>query len=386
MALLFFTTYVFLLRLPSEALPITVGGGTRDSERHAVISREGDEVCLALSRRQNMSNTSVLRRSCWCGSDPDTCPIHVMWPYFGSLPVGSNPFVHISAKDALHHLRFHLEGLGVAMAAMSLDHLSGGRFILGLGPSGPQVIEGWYGVPYGRPLTRLREYVEIIRKILARKEPLRHEGFHYQIPMTGEGTTGLGKPLKSVLHGNPDMKIVSAAISSAGVKAAAEIVDGFIPIYMDPDRYEVFEPDINAGLEKAGGGKSLSDFMVLAFCQVRMDDDLIAARQPVRENLAFYIGGMGARDKNFYNDFAKRLGYVDAAVEIQDHFLAGRRKEAADAVPDELIDRTALVGPKERIIERLQDWKKASDKGQVHTIVTRGASVDALRVLAENAL
>jgi F420-dependent oxidoreductase-like protein len=274
----------------------------------------------------------------------------------------------------------------VAMAAMSLDHLSGGRFILGLGPSGPQVIEGWYGVPYGRPLTRLREYVEIIRKILARKEPLRHEGFHYQIPMTGEGTTGLGKPLKSVLHGNPDMKIVSAAISSAGVKAAAEIVDGFIPIYMDPDRYEVFEPDINAGLEKAGGGKSLSDFMVLAFCQVRMDDDLMAARQPVRENLAFYIGGMGARDKNFYNDFAKRLGYVDAAVEIQDHFLAGRRKEAADAVPDELIDRTALVGPKERIIERLQDWKKANDKGQVHTIVTRGASVDALRVLAENAL
>jgi F420-dependent oxidoreductase-like protein len=274
----------------------------------------------------------------------------------------------------------------VAMAAMSLDHLSGGRFILGLGPSGPQVIEGWYGVPYGRPLTRLREYVEIIRKILARKEPLRHEGFHYQIPMTGEGTTGLGKPLKSVLHGNPDMKIVSAAISSAGVKAAAEIVDGFIPIYMDPDRYEVFEPDINAGLEKAGGGKSLSDFMVLAFCQVRMDDDLMAARQPVRENLAFYIGGMGARDKNFYNDFAKRLGYVDAAVEIQDHFLAGRRKEAADAVPDELIDRTALVGPKERIIERLQDWKKASDKGQVHTIVTRGASVDALRVLAENVL
>ncbi|MED5360454.1 MAG: LLM class F420-dependent oxidoreductase [Pseudomonadota bacterium] len=274
----------------------------------------------------------------------------------------------------------------VAMACMTLDHLSGGRFILGLGASGPQVIEGWYGVPYGRPLTRLREYVEIIRKVLARREPLQHEGFHYQIPMTGEGTTGLGKPLKSVLHGDPNLKIVSAAISPPGVKAAAEIVDGFIPIYMDPDRFEVFEPDINAGLEKAGGGKSMSDFMVLAYCQVRMNDDLEEARQPVRENLAFYIGGMGARDKNFYNDFAKRIGYVDAAVEIQDHFLSGRRKEAVDAVPDELVDRTALVGPKERIVERLQDWKKAGDKGQVHTIVTRGASVEALRVLAENAL
>ena len=138
----------------------------------------------------------------------------------------------------------------VAMACMTLDHLSGGRFILGLGPSGPQVIEGWYGVPYGRPLTRLREYVEIIRKVLARREPLQHEGFHYQIPMTGEGTTGLGKPLKSVLHGDLNLKIVSAAISPPGVKAAAEIVDGFIPIYMDPDRFEVFEPDINAGLKK----------------------------------------------------------------------------------------------------------------------------------------
>ena len=274
----------------------------------------------------------------------------------------------------------------VAMTSMTLDHLSGGRFVLGLGPSGPQVIEGWYGVPYGRPLTRLREYVEIIRKIMARKEPLTHDGFHYQIPMTGEGTTGLGKPLKSVLHGDPNLKIVSAAISPAGVKAAAEIVDGFIPIYMDPERFDIFEPDINAGLEKAGNSKGLADFMVLAYCQVRMNDDIEAARQPVRENLAFYIGGMGARDKNFYNDFAKRIGYVDAAVEIQDHFLAGRRKDAVDAVPDELVDRTALVGPKERIVERLQDWKKAAGKGQVRTLVSRGASVEALRVLAENAL
>ncbi len=322
---------------------------------------------------ENLGYDSVWTAEAW-GSDALT-PAAWVLAQTSKIKVGTG-IVQMSARTPT----------SVAMACMTLDHLSGGRFILGLGPSGPQVIEGWYGVPYGRPLTRLREYVEIIRKVLARREPLQHEGFHYQIPMTGEGTTGLGKPLKSVLHGDPNLKIVSAAISPPGVKAAAEIVDGFIPIYMDPDRFEVFEPDINAGLEKAGGGKSMSDFMVLAYCQVRMNDNLEEARQPVRENLAFYIGGMGARDKNFYNDFAKRIGYVDAAVEIQDHFLSGRRKEAVDAVPDELVDRTALVGPKERIVERLQDWKKAGDKGQVHTIVTRGASVEALRVLAENAL
>lgn len=274
----------------------------------------------------------------------------------------------------------------VAMTAMTLNMMSGGRFILGLGPSGPQVVEGWYGVPYGRPLTRLREYVEIVRKIIDRKGPLTHEGYHYQIPLTGEGTTGLGKPLKSVLHGDPSLKIVSAAISPAGVKAAAEVTDGFIPIFMDPDRFEVFEGDVNTGLEKAGGGKSLNDFAVMPFCHVRIDDDMDAARQPVRENLSFYIGGMGARDKNFYNDFCKRIGYVDAAVEIQDHFLAGRRKEAQEAVPNELIDKVALVGPKERIVERLQDWKKAADKGHVDSLLTRGATKEGLRVLAEAVL
>lgn len=274
----------------------------------------------------------------------------------------------------------------VAMTAITLQQLSGNRFILGLGPSGPQVIEGWYGVPYGKPLTRLREYVEIIRKVLDRKEPLTHDGVHYHIPATGEGTTGLGKPLKSVLHGDPSLKIVSAAISPAGVAAAAELTDGFIPIYMDPDRFDVFEADIDKGLSKAGRGKSLADFAVMAYCQVNMNDDLEAARQPVRQNLAFYIGGMGARDKNFYNDFAKRIGYVDAAVEIQDHFLAGRREQAVAAVPDDLVDRTALVGPKSRIIERLQDWKKAGAKRHVDSLLLRNASRDALRVIAENVL
>ncbi|HHZ75859.1 MAG TPA: LLM class F420-dependent oxidoreductase [Rhodospirillales bacterium] len=274
----------------------------------------------------------------------------------------------------------------VAMTAMTLNALSGGRFILGLGPSGPQVVEGWHGVPYGRPITRLREYVQIIRKILEREGPLTHEGYHYQIPLKGGKATGLGKPLKSILHGDPSLKIFSAAISPSGVKAAAELTDGFIPFFMDPNGFHVFEADINAGLEKAGGEKSLTDFDIAPFCEVSIDNDLKSARQPVRENLAFYIGGMGARDKNFYNDFCKRVGFADAAVEIQDHFLAGRRKKAQEAVPDELIDKVALVGPKERIVDRLQDWKKAAQVSHVDSLLIKGATKSDLLVFAETVL
>ena len=274
----------------------------------------------------------------------------------------------------------------VAMTAMTLNTLSGGRFILGLGPSGPQVVEGWYGVPYGRPITRLREYVQIIRKILERKEPLTHDGYHYQIPMNGEKATGLGKPLKSILHGDPSLKIFSAAISPAGVKAAAELTDGFIPFFMDPNGFKVFEADINEGLEKAGNGKSLAEFEITPFCEVSMDEDIKKARRPISRNLAFYIGGMGAKDKNFYNDFCKRVGYPDAAVEIQDHFLAGRNKQAQEAVPDQLVDKVALVGPKERIIDQLQDWKKAAKKNHVDSLLIKGASKTDLRVIAEAVL
>jgi F420-dependent oxidoreductase-like protein len=273
-----------------------------------------------------------------------------------------------------------------AMTAMTLQQLSGGRFILGIGPSGPQVVEGWYGVPYGRPLTRTREYISIIRDVLARNEPLTHEGFHYQIPQTGLGTTGLGKPLKSILHSDQNLKKVTGSISPAGVTGAAELADGFIPVFMNPDRFDVFEPAIEAGFAKAGGGKSMDDFAVTPFCTVVMLDDLEQARLPIRHHLALYIGGMGARDKNFYNDYCKRLGFEDAAVEIQDHFLAGRRAEAAAAVPIDLIDSVSLVGPKERIHERLQDWKAAAAKGHVDTILCAAMTKETVQALAEGAL
>jgi len=273
-----------------------------------------------------------------------------------------------------------------AMTAMTLQQLSGGRFILGIGPSGPQVIEGWHGVAYGRPLTRTREYIEIIRKILAREAPLTHDGFHYQIPYAGPGATGLGKPLRSIQHGDRDMKIITGTISPAGVRTAAEVADGMIPVFMDPDRFDVFEAPLNEGFAKAGNGKSLDSFDVTPFVGVHLDDDLAKAQRPVRENLALYIGGMGARDKNFYNDYAKRLGYEAAAVEIQDHFLAGRRAEAMAAVPEALVDGVALAGPKGRIVERLTDWKRAGARRHVAAMLCRADSKEELRVLAEAVL
>jgi F420-dependent oxidoreductase-like protein len=276
-----------------------------------------------------------------------------------------------------------------AMTAMTLDALSGGRFILGIGPSGPQVVEGWHGVAYGKPLQRTREYVEIIRKILDRAEPLTYAGEHYQIPYHGEGASGLGKPLKSILHGNPGMKIYTAAITPASIRNSAEIADGMFPIFMNPERFELFEPHLEAGFAKAakaGATKSLANYDICPFVPVSMNDDLAAARNPVKQHLALYIGGMGARERNFYNDYAKRLGYEAAAVQIQDAFLAGRRKEAVAAVPDELVDEIALVGPADRIRARLEVWKAASAKRHVDTMLLgTNASTEALRIIAQAA-
>ncbi len=274
-----------------------------------------------------------------------------------------------------------------AMTAMTLQDLSGGRFMLGLGPSGPQVIEGWHGLPYGRPLTRTREYIEIIRKVLARREPLQHQGYHYQIPYQGEGASGLGKPLKSILHGDPAaLKIVTGTISPAGVRTAGEVTDGMIPVFMNPDNFSYFEGPLNEGFAKAEADKSLDEFAIMPFCTVIVNDDLDAARLPVKQNLGLYIGGMGARDKNFYNDYAKRLGYEAEAVAIQDHFLAGRRHEAVAAVPDSLVDEVSLVGPSARIAERLQDWKQAASRRHVDTLLARIDDVDTARLLAESVL
>jgi F420-dependent oxidoreductase-like protein len=274
-----------------------------------------------------------------------------------------------------------------AMTAMTLDALSGGRFLLGIGPSGPQVVEGWHGVAYGRPLVRTREYIEIVRRIFARKEPLSYQGEHYQIPYSGPDATGLGKPLKSIIHGNPAIKIYTAAITPASIRNAAEVADGMFPIFMNPQRFELFEPHLKAGFARRNDQRSLADFDLCPFVPVSMGDDIAAARLPIKQHLALYVGGMGARSKNFYNDYAKRLGYEAEAVAIQDAFLAGRKAEAVAAVPDALVDEIALVGPAGRIRDRLQAWKEAAKDRRVDSMLLGGnTSVEALRVVAEAVL
>jgi F420-dependent oxidoreductase-like protein len=269
-----------------------------------------------------------------------------------------------------------------AMTAMSLDSLSGGRFILGLGPSGPQVVEGWHGVPYGKPLARTREYVAILRKILAREAPLEHKGEHYQIPYTGSGASGLGKPLKSILHGRRDLEIFTASISPNGVRCSAEVADGLMPVWMNPDRFDLFEDDLSAGFAEAGGGKSLEGFKIAPFVSCVLGDDVEKCRMPIKAMLALYIGGMGARKKNFYNDYAKRLGYEEAAVKIQDLYLDGKKAEAMALVPDRLVDEIALVGPRERIVERLAAWKASP----VTDMLVGGGQREAFSLLAESLL
>jgi F420-dependent oxidoreductase-like protein len=266
-----------------------------------------------------------------------------------------------------------------AMTAMTLDRLSGGRFSLGIGPSGPQVVEGWHGVPYGRPLTRTREYISIVRKILAREGKLEHSGYHYQIPYTGEGSTGLGKPLKSILHGRADLKIYSAAITPKGLACSGEVADGVFPVWMDPDKPEALVPYIEEGFAKRDDAKSPGDFDIAPFVTCIVGDDIDNCRMPVKGMLSLYIGGMGARGKNFYTDYATRLGYEDAAVKIQDLYLDGKKAEALAAVPDELADSVSLVGTRERIAERIEVWKKSP----ATTLLLGAQQPEAIQLLAE---
>jgi F420-dependent oxidoreductase-like protein len=273
-----------------------------------------------------------------------------------------------------------------AMTAMTLQALSGNRFLCGIGPSGPQVVEGWHGVPFGKPLLRTREYIAIIRQILERKAPLEFHGEHYQIPYTGLGATGLGKPLRSIIHGDPRLRIYTASFAPAGLRTAGEVADGVLPFFMSPEKAEAITAPVLEGIAKAANGKTLADFDIVPYVRVATGDDLTVCRDKIRPQLALYIGGMGARSKNYYNDLAKRLGYEAAAAEIQDHFLAGRRKEAEAAVPNALIDETSLIGPKERIRDRLAAWKEVANDYRVGTLLLVGATPEALRVVAEAVL
>jgi F420-dependent oxidoreductase-like protein len=262
---------------------------------------------------------------------------------------------------------------------MTLDALSGGRFRLGLGVSGPQVVEGWHGQPFGKPLTKTREYVEIVRAILKREKPLEFRGEYYQIPYAGADATGLGKPLKSILHGRATLPIYLAAVGPKNVALAAEIADGWIPVFFSARRGAMFREWLDEGFKK--GGRSREHFDVMPMVPVVVGPDAAACRAVVKPRIALYVGGMGARGRNFYNDIARRYGYEGPAKTIQDLYLGGKKAEAEAAVPDELVDEVALCGPPERIRERLAEWRGSG----VTTIMVAG-DTNAMRTMAELAL
>ncbi|MEM7413660.1 MAG: LLM class F420-dependent oxidoreductase [Myxococcota bacterium] len=256
-----------------------------------------------------------------------------------------------------------------ALAMATLDQLAGGdRAILGIGLSGPQIVEGWYGQPWGKPNPRLRDYVTIMRKVLRRERPVEHDGPELALPYRGPGSSGLGKPLKSVLHTNPNLPIFLGTGTPANIRLTAELADGWIPMGYNPDTAAIYRPWLEEGFEKAGDGKSMDSFFIQAGCQVVVTDDVRSALDALKPFHGFYVGGMGAQSKNFHKEMMIRRGFAEAAERIQELFLAGNRAEAFAAVPDEYVDQGALIGPEARIRERFRAWQELGVDGlTVHT-------------------
>ena len=267
-----------------------------------------------------------------------------------------------------------------AMTAMTLNQLSNGRFLMGLGLSGPQVVEGWHGESYKRPLTRSREYVDIVRAIFKREAPVTYDGKLSHFPYTGDDATGLGKPLKSTLEAQPNIPIYLACILSQNIERTALIADGSMPIFFSTTKYDqIYKPHIEAGFAKAGNGKSIASFDIAPTVSVVINDDVDVAYNMLRPMLALYIGGMGAKGKNFYTDLAGRYGYEAEAAEIQDLYLAGDKGAAMMKVPGNLIHDVSLVGPREQVKERLSLWLNSP----VTTMNLTVFDVDTLHTMVE---
>ncbi len=265
----------------------------------------------------------------------------------------------------------------MAMAAMTMDHLSGGRFVLGLGVSGPQVVEGWYGEDFSQPLARTREYVSIVRSVLRRDEPVTSAGPHYPLPFPGG--TGLGKPLRSIVHPlRSDIPIILGAEGPKNVALAAEIADGWFPIFFAPRAMSSFQSCLDEGFARPNARRSAKDFEVLALAPVLLNDDVEAAADAYRPIIALYVGGMGAKSMNFHFDVFCRMGYEAEATLIQSLYLEGKKDEAAAAVPTRMVEDLALVGPKEKIRDDLAEWRES----MATTILING-DLNAMRVMAE---
>jgi F420-dependent oxidoreductase-like protein len=268
----------------------------------------------------------------------------------------------------------------IAMHALTLDHLSGGRFILGMGVSGPQVVEGWYGQPFARPLARTREVVEIVRKVLAREEPVAHDGRHFRLPYDGPGSLGLGKPLKPIVHPlRADLPIWLGAEGPKNVAQTAEIADGWIPIFYSPKTAPMYAEWLDEGFARPGARRTREDFEIAATCHLQVTDDassVIAGLKPVS---ALYMGGMGAKDANFHKDVFDRMGYADVADTVQELYLAGRKEEAAAAVPDQLVDDIHIIGDRARVRAKIQQWEEAG----VTTLILSCGTPEEVREVAE---
>lgn len=245
-----------------------------------------------------------------------------------------------------------------AMHALTLDHLSGGRAILGLGVSGPQVVEGWYGQPFAKPLQRTREYVDIVRKVLARQGPVTNDGPNYPLPFNGPGASGLGKPLKPITHPlRADLPIWLGAEGPKNVALTAEIADGWLAIYYTPRMADVYNEWLDEGFARPGARRSRKDFEIAATAQVIITDDPAAEIERMRWITSLYIGGMGAPELNFHAQVYRRMGYEKEVDEIGTLFQAGKKAEAADAVPDELVLETAIIGNEAQVREQIAVWE-----------------------------
>jgi F420-dependent oxidoreductase-like protein len=314
---------------------------------------------VALSQEaERLGYDSVWTAEAW-GSDAFT-PLAWIAAHTQALKLGTG-IVQISARTPA----------SCAMHALTLDHLSGGRLILGLGVSGPQVVEGWYGMPFAKPLTRTREYVNIVRQVFRREAPVAFQGEFYRLPYDGPGSWGLGKPLRSIVHPlRADLPIYLGAEGPKNVALAAEIADGWLPLYYSPFRPEVYADSLRAA--KPG-------FEIVQGVGVHVTNDIAAGLLPVKAMLGFYIGGMGARQRNFHMELMSRMGFEAEARRIQDLFLAGKREEAIATVPDKFADEISLVGPLERIKERLAAWRETP----VTTLLVGSRDPKVLRTVAE---
>ena len=280
------------------------------------------------------------------------------------------PLAYLAAKTERIRLGtaiMQLAGRTPAMCAMqvqTVDALAGGgRFIAGLGVSGPQIVEGWYGQPWGKPYWRLRDYIQIMRKIFAREEPVSHEGREISLPYTGPGSAGMGKPLKSILHPNPRLPVWLGSGSEATVKLTAELCDGWLPMHFTPGRMEHYRPWVEEGFRRAGGGKGWADLEIQAGGSVMITDDVQKALDAQKPGIALYVGGMGHRDLNFHNQQMRAMGYTEAAERIQELYLDGRKEEAIGTVPDDYVDERCLVGTPERIRSRWTAWAESGITG-----------------------